>query len=58
MHHEKNMLQKYIDIKNKYSKLELDLQNPAIIADQNKLKTAAQEYDELKPIAKKRNILF
>ena len=51
------MLQKYIDIKNKYSKLELDLQNPVIIADQNKLKAAAQEYDDLKPTAEKIIIL-
>src|SRR3989339_637115 len=47
------MLQKYIDLKNKYNKLEQDLQNPVIIADQNKLKTAAQEYDDLKVIAEK-----
>ncbi|HAO51937.1 TPA: peptide chain release factor 1 [Candidatus Magasanikbacteria bacterium] len=47
------MLQKYIDLKNKYNKLEQDLQNPVIIADQNKLKTAAQEYDDLKMVAEK-----
>jgi peptide chain release factor 1 len=42
------MLQKYLDLKNKYLKLETDLQDPAVIADQNKLKATAQEYDDLK----------
>ncbi|OGH84999.1 MAG: peptide chain release factor 1 [Candidatus Magasanikbacteria bacterium RIFOXYC12_FULL_33_11] len=47
------MLQKYIDLKTKYDQLEQDLQNPAIISDQNKLKSAAQDYDELKPVVAK-----
>ncbi|PIZ95077.1 MAG: peptide chain release factor 1 [Candidatus Magasanikbacteria bacterium CG_4_10_14_0_2_um_filter_33_14] len=47
------MLQKYTDLKTKYDKLEKDLQDPAIIADQNKLKSAAQDYDELKPVVAK-----
>ncbi|MFA7314957.1 MAG: peptide chain release factor 1 [Candidatus Magasanikbacteria bacterium] len=51
------MLQKYLDLKNKYQSLEQDLQNPAIIADQNKLKSAAQEYDELKNVVVKINEL-
>lgn len=42
------MLQKYTDLKTKYDKLEQDLQDPAIIANQNKLKATAQEYDDLK----------
>ena len=42
------MLQKYTDLKTKYQKLEQDLQNPVIISDQNKLRSAAQEYEELK----------
>ena len=51
------MLQKYTDLKTKYDKLEQDLQNPAIIADQNKLRNAAQEYDELKIVVGKVNEL-
>lgn len=51
------MLQKYIELKTKFSQLEQDLQNPVIIADQNKLKTTAQEYDELKLVATKINEL-
>ncbi|MFA7245149.1 MAG: peptide chain release factor 1 [Candidatus Magasanikbacteria bacterium] len=47
------MLSKYQEIQTKFQKLEQDLQNPVIIADQNKLKTAAQEYDDLKIIAEK-----
>ncbi len=41
------MLNKYLEIKNKYQQLELDLQNPAILNDSNKLKKASQEYNEL-----------
>lgn len=42
------MLDKYIQLKNRYDELEKDLQNPDIIGDQNKLKTVAQEYDDLR----------
>ncbi len=42
------MIQKYIDLKTRYETLEQDLQNPVVIADQNKLKKTAQEYDDLK----------
>jgi peptide chain release factor 1 len=42
------MIQKYIDIKNKYEKLEADLQNPAVINDAKKLKDVSQEYSDLK----------
>ena len=49
----KHMLDKYLNLKTKYLKLEEDLQNPTIIADQNKLKVASQEYSELKPVYEK-----
>ena len=51
------MLQKYIDIQQKFSQLEKDLQDPKVIADQKKLKTAAQEYDDLKVVVGKVNEL-
>jgi len=51
------MNQKYIDLQSKYSQLEQDLQNPEIIADQNKLKKTAQAYDELKLVVEKINKL-
>ena len=51
------MLQKYIEIRNKFSLLEKDLQDPKVIADQKKLKTAAQEYDDLKVVVGKVNEL-
>jgi len=41
------MLQKYLDIKNKYLKLEADLQDPGVLNDSKKLKTVSQEYNEL-----------
>lgn len=41
------MLNKYIEIKNKYLQLEADLQNPATLNDSNKLKKVSQEYNEL-----------
>ena len=44
------MIQKYIDLKTKYLSLETDLQNPAILGDQQKLKTVSQEYNELKTV--------
>ncbi|PIT88326.1 MAG: peptide chain release factor 1 [Candidatus Magasanikbacteria bacterium CG10_big_fil_rev_8_21_14_0_10_36_32] len=47
------MLQKYIDIKNKFKQLENDLQNPAVINDTKKLKTVSQEYSDLKSTAEK-----
>ncbi|MBD3311098.1 MAG: peptide chain release factor 1 [Candidatus Magasanikbacteria bacterium] len=47
------MQKKYIQLKNKYNQLEQDLQNPDVIADQKRLKTVAQEYDDLKPIIEK-----
>jgi len=51
------MLEKYIEIKNKFSKLEQDLQNPDIIGDQNKLKEISQEYNDLKEASEKINDL-
>ncbi|MFA6485918.1 MAG: peptide chain release factor 1 [Candidatus Magasanikbacteria bacterium] len=47
------MLQKYLDLKNKFLALEADLQSPAIINDQKKLKEASQEYTDLKPVCDK-----
>ncbi|MBT3538800.1 peptide chain release factor 1 [Candidatus Parcubacteria bacterium] len=47
------MLQKYIDLKTKYEKLEQDLQNPAVLGDQRKLKSISQEYNELGDVVKK-----
>jgi len=51
------MLQKYLDLKNKFDALETDLQNPAIIGDQKKLKEVSQEYTEMKPTIEKINEL-
>jgi len=47
------MIQKYIDIKNKYLKLEAELQDPAILNDSNKLKEVSQEYSELQLVKDK-----
>ena len=47
------MLQKYLDLKNKFSALEADLQSPAVINDPQKLKKVSQEYAELKTAAEK-----
>ncbi|MFA6547331.1 MAG: peptide chain release factor 1 [Candidatus Magasanikbacteria bacterium] len=44
------MIQKYIDIKNKYLKLEADLQDQAVLNDSKKLKEVSQEYNELQTI--------
>ncbi len=51
------MLQKYTDLKNKFIKLETDLQNPAIIGDQKKFKETSQEYNDIKLTAEKINEL-
>jgi len=47
------MLQKYIEIKNKYLQLEADLQNPAILNDSKKLKEISQEYNDLQETKEK-----
>ncbi len=47
------MIQKYIDIKNKYLKLEAELQDPAILNDSNKLKDVSQEYSDLQDVKDK-----
>jgi len=47
------MQKKYSDVQDKFSKLEADLQNPAIVNDVKKLKETSQEYNELKPVAEK-----
>ena len=47
------MLEKYTQLTSRYNELELNLQDPAIMADQNKLKATAQQYDELKEVVEK-----
>ena len=47
------MEDKLIKIINRYKELEIDLQNPVIINDTQKLKITSQEYTELKPTAEK-----
>src|SRR3989338_2857362 len=47
------MIDRYTQLKKKYLKLEQDLQNPVVIADQKKLKAAAREYDDLKLLVEK-----
>ncbi len=47
------MIQKYIDIKNKYLKLEAELQDPAILNNSNKLKEVSQEYSDLQEVKDK-----
>jgi peptide chain release factor 1 len=47
------MQNKYIEIKNKYQKLEAGLQDPAVIGDTKKLKEISQEYNDLKIIVEK-----
>ena len=44
---------KYQSLKSRFTKLEQDLADPAVMADQKKLKAAAQAYNELKPAAEK-----
>ncbi len=44
------MINKYLELKNKYLQLELDLQNPTILNDSNKLKKVSQEYNELSEV--------
>ncbi len=51
------MLQKYLDLKTKFQSLEADLQNPAVLGDQQKLKSISQEYNELKEIVEEINNL-
>jgi peptide chain release factor 1 len=51
------MLEKYKQLQSKFSQLESDLQNPAIIADQNKLKKTSQEFNEIKDVVEKINEL-
>jgi peptide chain release factor 1 len=51
------MLDKYNQLKSKFTQLESDLQNPTIIADQNKLKKTSQEFNEIKDVVEKINEL-
>ena len=47
------MQKKYLDIEEKLSQLEADLQNPAVLNDPKKIKDISQEYTELKPTVEK-----
>jgi len=47
------MNQKFIDLKEKYFKLEKDLQDPDVINNQKKLKEASQEFNEIGPVVEK-----
>ncbi len=47
------MIEKYIELKNKYLSLESDLQNPDVLNDAKKLKDISSEYSEIKPLAEK-----
>lgn len=51
------MLDKFIELKNKFINLETALQNPAVIGDQHKLKEISQEYADIKPLVEKITIL-
>lgn len=48
-----SMIQKYIDIKNKYLSLEASLQDQAVLNDAQKLKEVSSEYNDLKETADK-----
>ena len=43
------MLEKFLEIKNKFIKLETALADPAVLGDTKKLKETSQDYTELKP---------
>ncbi len=47
------MLNKYLEIKNKYLQLEADLQDPATLNDSKKLREVSQEYNDLQDIKEK-----
>jgi protein subunit release factor A len=49
------MQKKYQDLQTKFKQLEADLQNPAILNDQKKIKEVSQEYTEIKPTHRKNN---
>ncbi|MFA5061789.1 MAG: peptide chain release factor 1 [Patescibacteria group bacterium] len=51
------MLKKYAELKNKFQKLEADLQDQAVLNDPKKIKEISQEYTENKPVAEKINEL-
>jgi peptide chain release factor 1 len=47
------MLEKYQKIIQEFEKIEQELHDPGIVADQNKLKETSQNYNEIKPVADK-----
>ena len=51
------MINKYLEIKNKYLQLETDLQDPAVLNDSSKLKKVSQEYNELSKTYAKISVL-
>lgn len=51
------MLDKYSQLKLKYTQLEKDLQDPIVLGNQKKLKEVSQEYNELEEVVEKINEL-
>lgn len=51
------MNEKYTTIQARYAELETQLQDPAVLGDQKKLKSVSQEYNELGPVVEKINEL-
>ncbi len=51
------MLPKFQQILAKFKSLEMSLQDPAVISDQNKLKDVSQDYNDLKPAAEMITVL-
>lgn len=47
------MEKKYLEILENFKKLELDLSNPVVVNDPEKLKTISQEYSDIKEVAEK-----
>lgn len=47
------MIEKYLQLKNRFDILETELQNPSVTNDQNNFKKISQEYNDLKEIVEK-----
>ena len=52
------MLEKFVEIKKQFIKLEESLSDPVVLNDPKKLKEVSQDYTELKPVADKIEELF
>ena len=50
-------MEKFLELKNDFLKLEASLADPAVLSDPKKLKTVSQDYTELKPAMEKINEL-